>query len=142
MSSSGRSRVFIECVNGATVNSDFKGHTATAARSCDWAALIQVVVPLTPLSFPTQASYDPATIANLLQQHPYHVDSLLAMHDLYRHMGGLAHGWVSTWVGGRGVGGVRPYRHMGGWGRGRVVWHCLFMHTHRSMGGLGGLRDR
>ncbi|PNH09023.1 Transcription factor 25 [Tetrabaena socialis] len=34
-----------------------------------------------------QASYDPATIAALLQQSPYHVDSLLAMHDLYRHMG-------------------------------------------------------
>ncbi|GIL60027.1 hypothetical protein Vafri_14657 [Volvox africanus] len=34
-----------------------------------------------------QASYDPATIAALLQQAPYHVDSLLAMHDLYRHMG-------------------------------------------------------
>ncbi|GLC35077.1 hypothetical protein PLESTM_000276900 [Pleodorina starrii] len=34
-----------------------------------------------------QASYDPATIAHLLQQAPYHVDSLLAMHDLYRHMG-------------------------------------------------------
>ncbi|KXZ51917.1 hypothetical protein GPECTOR_11g44 [Gonium pectorale] len=34
-----------------------------------------------------QASYDPATIAALLQQAPYHADSLLAMHDLYRHMG-------------------------------------------------------
>jgi hypothetical protein len=34
-----------------------------------------------------QASHDPATIAGLLQQHPYHVDALLAMHDLYRHMG-------------------------------------------------------
>ncbi|KAG2488363.1 hypothetical protein HYH03_013053 [Edaphochlamys debaryana] len=34
-----------------------------------------------------QASYDPATIAALLQQAPYHVDALLAMHDLYRHMG-------------------------------------------------------
>ena len=40
---------------------------------------------------PLQASYDPATIAALLQQAPYHVDSLLAMHDLYRHMGEIRH---------------------------------------------------
>lgn len=34
-----------------------------------------------------QASYDPNSIAQLLQHCPYHVDALLAMYDLYRHMG-------------------------------------------------------
>ncbi|KAF5841607.1 transcriptional repressor TCF25-domain-containing protein [Dunaliella salina] len=34
-----------------------------------------------------QASYDPNAIAALLQQAPYHVDSLLTMYDLYRHLG-------------------------------------------------------
>ena len=31
-----------------------------------------------------QASYDPANIAALLQNYPYHIDSLMAMFDLYR----------------------------------------------------------
>mmetsp|Transcript_19161 Transcript_19161/g.41385 ORF Transcript_19161/g.41385 Transcript_19161/m.41385 type:complete len:710 (+) Transcript_19161:50-2179(+) len=34
-----------------------------------------------------QATYDPNSIAALLQQAPYHVDSLLTMYDLYRHTG-------------------------------------------------------
>ncbi|KAL6754257.1 transcriptional repressor TCF25-domain-containing protein [Haematococcus lacustris] len=34
-----------------------------------------------------QASMDPNAIAGLLHQAPYHVDSLLAMYDLYRNMG-------------------------------------------------------
>ena len=34
-----------------------------------------------------QASYDPNNIVNLLQHHPYHVDSLLAMYDVYRSSG-------------------------------------------------------
>ncbi|KAG1672378.1 hypothetical protein FOA52_010996 [Chlamydomonas sp. UWO 241] len=34
-----------------------------------------------------QATHDPNAIARLLQQAPYHVDSLLSMYDLYRHMG-------------------------------------------------------
>lgn len=34
-----------------------------------------------------QATYDPNSIAQLLRQAPYHVDALLAMYDLYRHMG-------------------------------------------------------
>lgn len=32
----------------------------------------------------SQASFDPNTIMALLQEHPYHVDALLAMHELYR----------------------------------------------------------
>lgn len=32
----------------------------------------------------SQASFDPNNIMALLQQHPYHVDSLLTMHELYR----------------------------------------------------------
>ncbi len=32
----------------------------------------------------SQASYDPNNIAALLQQYPYHIDSLMAMFDLYR----------------------------------------------------------
>ena len=32
----------------------------------------------------SQASFDPNSILALLEQHPYHVDSLLAMHELYR----------------------------------------------------------
>ena len=32
----------------------------------------------------SQASFDPNTIMALLQQHPYHVDALLTMHELYR----------------------------------------------------------
>ena len=38
-----------------------------------------------------QASFDPNTIAALLQQHPYHLDALLTMHDLYRSMGEQAY---------------------------------------------------
>lgn len=34
-----------------------------------------------------QASYDPNAVGAVLQQFPYHVDSLLAMNDLYRSMG-------------------------------------------------------
>ncbi len=34
-----------------------------------------------------QASHDPNAIAALLGQRPYHVDALLAMHELYRSMG-------------------------------------------------------
>jgi len=34
-----------------------------------------------------QASYDPNNIAALLQQYPYHIDSLMAMFDLYRVRG-------------------------------------------------------
>ena len=34
-----------------------------------------------------QATFDPNTIAALLQRSPYHVDALMAMYDLYRHMG-------------------------------------------------------
>lgn len=41
-----------------------------------------------------QASHDPNAIAALLQHAPYHVDSLLAMHDLYRHMGENAYAEV------------------------------------------------
>lgn len=32
----------------------------------------------------SQASFDPNTIMALLQEHPYHVDALLTMHELYR----------------------------------------------------------
>jgi hypothetical protein len=35
-----------------------------------------------------QATFDPNTIAALLQRCPYQVDALMAMYDLYRHMGG------------------------------------------------------
>lgn len=35
----------------------------------------------------TQASYDPNAVAAVLAQFPYHVDSLLAMNELYRSMG-------------------------------------------------------
>lgn len=38
----------------------------------------------------SQASFDPNTIMALLQQHPYHVDALLTMHELYRSMGEVA----------------------------------------------------
>ncbi|KAL3162159.1 hypothetical protein ABBQ32_009867 [Trebouxia sp. C0010 RCD-2024] len=38
----------------------------------------------------SQASFDPNSILALLEQHPYHVDSLLAMHELYRSMGEVA----------------------------------------------------
>jgi len=34
-----------------------------------------------------QASFDPNQVAALLQHHPYHLDALLTMHDLYRSMG-------------------------------------------------------
>lgn len=34
-----------------------------------------------------QASYDPNAVAAVLVQFPYHVDSLLAMNELYRSMG-------------------------------------------------------
>jgi hypothetical protein len=34
-----------------------------------------------------QASYDPNAVAAVLHQFPYHVDSLLAMNELYRSMG-------------------------------------------------------
>jgi hypothetical protein len=34
-----------------------------------------------------QASYDPNAVAAVLAQFPYHVDSLLAMNELYRSMG-------------------------------------------------------
>jgi tetratricopeptide (TPR) repeat protein len=33
------------------------------------------------------SSHDPNTIAMLVNQHPYHVDSLLALAELYKHMG-------------------------------------------------------
>lgn len=33
----------------------------------------------------SQASFDPNNIMALLQEHPYHVDSLLTMHELYRY---------------------------------------------------------
>lgn len=34
-----------------------------------------------------QATFDPNNVAALLHQHPYHLDALLTMHDLYRSMG-------------------------------------------------------
>jgi hypothetical protein len=34
-----------------------------------------------------QASYDPNAVGAVLVQFPYHVDSLLAMNELYRSMG-------------------------------------------------------
>lgn len=34
-----------------------------------------------------QASYDPNAVAAVLHQFPYHVDSLLAMNELYRSLG-------------------------------------------------------
>ncbi|KAK9829524.1 hypothetical protein WJX72_006318 [[Myrmecia] bisecta] len=34
-----------------------------------------------------QATFDPNNIAALLQHHPYHIDALLAMYELYRAMG-------------------------------------------------------
>ncbi|KAL4419888.1 hypothetical protein ABPG75_006986 [Micractinium tetrahymenae] len=38
-----------------------------------------------------QASFDPNNIAALLHSHPYHLDALLTMHDLYRSMGEQAY---------------------------------------------------
>ncbi|KAI3425283.1 hypothetical protein D9Q98_009050 [Chlorella vulgaris] len=38
-----------------------------------------------------QATFDPNNIAALLQNHPYHIDSLLTMHDLYRSTGEQAY---------------------------------------------------
>lgn len=38
-----------------------------------------------------QATFDPNNVAALLQQHPYHLDALLTMHDLYRSMGEQAY---------------------------------------------------
>ena len=32
----------------------------------------------------SQASFDPNTIMELLREHPYHVDALLAVHELFR----------------------------------------------------------
>ena len=32
-----------------------------------------------------QATYDPNNIVAVLQQHPYHIDALLAMFELHRH---------------------------------------------------------
>ena len=34
-----------------------------------------------------QATFDPNAIVALLQTHPYHLDALLTMYDLYRNMG-------------------------------------------------------
>ncbi len=42
---------------------------------------------------------DPNSIAALLQQAPYHVDSLLTMYDLYRSMGENAYAEVRGAVG-------------------------------------------
>ena len=42
------------------------------------------IVPSLTLIFVSQASFDPNNIAALLQQYPYHIDSLMAMFDLYR----------------------------------------------------------
>ncbi|EFJ51246.1 hypothetical protein VOLCADRAFT_120493 [Volvox carteri f. nagariensis] len=61
------------------------GATAAGARLLGQPSVLCVDVK--GLRGDEEASYDPATIAALLQQAPYHVDSLLAMHDLYRHMG-------------------------------------------------------
>lgn len=47
-------------------------------------ALMQVVQELYEQC---QASFDPNNIAALLHSHPYHLDALLTMHDLYRSMG-------------------------------------------------------
>ncbi|KAL4430372.1 hypothetical protein ABPG77_002178 [Micractinium sp. CCAP 211/92] len=38
-----------------------------------------------------QATFDPNNIAALLHSHPYHLDALLTMHDLYRSMGEQAY---------------------------------------------------
>ena len=42
-----------------------------------------------------QATFDPNHIAALLHSHPYHLDALLTMHDLYRSTGEQAYagGW-------------------------------------------------
>ena len=48
-----------------------------------------------------QATFDPNNIAALLHAHPYHLDALLTMHDLYRSTGEQAYagGWaVGAWV--------------------------------------------
>lgn len=37
-----------------------------------------------------QSSFDPNAMANFLRHHPYHLDALLTMHDLYRSMGEAA----------------------------------------------------
>jgi hypothetical protein len=46
-----------------------------------------------------QASYDPNAVAAVLHQFPYHVDSLLAMNELYRSMGEAQVGLLG-WRGG------------------------------------------
>lgn len=33
-----------------------------------------------------QATFDPNNIAGLLAQHPYHIDSLMAMYELHRYV--------------------------------------------------------
>lgn len=38
-----------------------------------------------------QATFDPNNVAALLHLHPYHLDALLTMHDLYRSMGEQAY---------------------------------------------------
>jgi hypothetical protein len=38
-----------------------------------------------------QATFDPNHIAALLHSHPYHLDALLTMHDLYRSTGEQAY---------------------------------------------------
>jgi hypothetical protein len=45
-----------------------------------------------------QASYDPNAVAAVLHQFPYHVDSLLAMNELYRSMGEAQVGGVAAEV--------------------------------------------
>ena len=42
-----------------------------------------------------QASMDPNSIAQLLAHHPYHIDALLAMFELYR-CAPLSHTWAPT----------------------------------------------
>lgn len=63
-----------------------------------------------------QATYDPNSIAALLQRAPYHVDSLLAMYDLYRHLGENQYAEVCGLRGGKPVsGGVWDGIWLGGW---------------------------
>lgn len=33
----------------------------------------------------SQASFDPNAVMAVLEEHPYHVDALLTMHELYRY---------------------------------------------------------
>lgn len=75
-----------------------------------------------------QATFDPNHVAALLHSHPYHLDALLTMHDLYRSMGEQAYGGERQRrprVGARvlrlpPMPGLYRIAGGGGWGRGVV----------------------